>query len=84
MRWILIIGWISVLGFIVLNLLFSFFRRSFPRPVIEKGADMVFDEVCRVYIPKERARHLKLKGKNHYFCSQACEESFLTQAGGKG
>ena len=84
MRWILIIGWISVLGFILLNLLFSLFKRSFFKPAIEKGSDMVFDQVCRVYVPKEGARFLKFEGKNYYFCSQACEENFLAQAGIKG
>ncbi|MBI1822248.1 MAG: hypothetical protein HY036_08000 [Nitrospirae bacterium] len=81
MRLILVLGWIFVFVFILMTFFLSLFKRKFPKDAIEKGSDMVLDEVCRVYVPKERAKFLKFKGRDRYFCSRACEEKFLAQAG---
>ena len=81
MRWILILGWMAVLIFILPVFIRSLFKTTSPKETIEKGADMVLDEVCRVYVPKARAKQVKWKGKEVYFCSQACEEKFLARPG---
>ncbi len=80
MRWILIAGW-AVFIFMVSTLVRLYLSKTFPKRTIGKGSDMVLDEVCRVYVPKERAKFLKFKGRDWYFCSRACEEKFLAQAG---
>lgn len=78
MKFILFIGWIGFLIFFLFPLLLSLFRRSVPQKnTLEKGADMVRDPICGVYIPKEGAESLKSKGTTHYFCGKECQSKFL-------
>jgi YHS domain-containing protein len=39
--------------------------------------EMVRDEVCGVYLPKEEALKVEIEGKVYYFCSQECKDAFL-------
>lgn len=48
-------------------------RRSQNRP----SGQMVKDEACNTYLPKEDAIREIIKGKEHYFCSKECRQKFL-------
>lgn len=43
---------------------------------------LVEDPVCHTYIPKGQAVTAKKDGTTHFFCSEKCRETFLTQKGG--
>lgn len=38
---------------------------------------MVKDPYCEVYFPKKDGVHLKIEGKDVYFCSGKCRDKFL-------
>ncbi len=40
---------------------------------------MVKDPYCDVYFPKRDGVHLRFKGEDLYFCSEACREGFLSR-----
>jgi uncharacterized protein len=42
-----------------------------------KITEMVRDEVCGVYLPKEEALKVVIKDKVYYFCSEECKDAFL-------
>ena len=38
---------------------------------------MVKDPYCEVYFPKRNGVHLKIEGKDMYFCSTECRDKFI-------
>ncbi|MDY6790267.1 MAG: hypothetical protein SWH54_03255 [Thermodesulfobacteriota bacterium] len=38
---------------------------------------MVKDPFCQVYFPKRNGVHLKVDGKDLYFCSRECRDRFI-------
>jgi uncharacterized protein len=40
---------------------------------------MIQDPYCGTYFPKRDAVHVRLHGKDFYFCSQECKQSFITE-----
>ncbi|MBW2569562.1 MAG: hypothetical protein JRD93_10195 [Deltaproteobacteria bacterium] len=52
------------------------------RPVSGKAANKIDDEMikdpyCNVYFPKRNGVHLKVDGKDLYFCSTECRDKFI-------
>ena len=47
-----------------------------PRPL---QGEMVKDEICNTYIPKEEALREVRDGREHFFCSGECRRRFLEQ-----
>ena len=45
-----------------------------PRPVDDI---MIQDPNCQVYLPKREAVHLKLNGKDLFFCSNTCRDAYI-------
>ena len=39
---------------------------------------MVKDPYCEVYFPKRKGVHLKVNGKDLYFCSKECKHKYLS------
>lgn len=78
MKFALFIGWLGLFFFFLFPLFISLLTRSRPRKnSLEKGSDMVLDQICGVYIPKDNAERLKSKGKVYYFCSKKCQDKFI-------
>ena len=50
--------------------------RQAPAPRFE-GA-MVRDRVCRTFVLRARALSLRCGDEEHFFCSEACRETFLS------
>jgi YHS domain-containing protein len=51
---------------------------------VETGPDriddvMVQDPVCNVYVPRREALHVRHRGKDIYFCGEACRDAFFRQ-----
>ena len=42
---------------------------------------MVQDPFCQVYFPKRDGIHVKIKGEDLFFCSEACKEKYLNKKG---
>ena len=40
---------------------------------------MVKDPFCEVYFPKRNGVHLRVEGKDLYFCSTRCRDGFVQQ-----
>ena len=77
-----------VLGVIVFYLLFSLFRKGFPRmggkagPAEIKtaaGEDLVEDPLCQAYVPIGDACRTEIDGKTVYFCSPKCLEQYKNE-----
>ena len=45
---------------------------------------MVKDPSCGVYFPQQDGVHLRYKGEDLYFCSEACRDAFVAQTGSPG
>jgi YHS domain-containing protein len=64
-----------------LLMLFFYYRNYKKRKLNRKEkvriTEMVKDEVCGVYLPKEEALKVEIEGKVYYFCSQECKDAFL-------
>lgn len=41
--------------------------------------EMVKDEICNTYVPKEEALREARDGREHFFCSEACRKKFLSR-----
>ena len=64
-----------------LLMLFFYYRiykkRKLNRKEKIRITEMVKDEFCGVYLPKEEALKVEIEGKAYYFCSQECKDAFL-------
>jgi YHS domain-containing protein len=62
-------------------MLFFYYRiykkRKLNRKEKIRITEMVKDEVCGVYLPKEEALKVEIEDKVYYFCSQECKDAFL-------
>jgi YHS domain-containing protein len=63
-------------------LMFFFYYRNYKKRKLNRKekiriTEMVKDEVCGVYLPKEEALKVEIEGKVYYFCSQECKDAFL-------
>ncbi|MBW1728928.1 MAG: hypothetical protein JRI63_11780 [Deltaproteobacteria bacterium] len=38
---------------------------------------MIKDPFCEIYFPKKDGVHLRINGKDLYFCSKECRDKFL-------
>jgi len=76
---------------VILYLLYRFFRKVFgavpgydpPREVDRIDDLMVKDPYCDVYFPKKTGHHLRIDGKDLYFCSPECRENYRREQAGK-
>ena len=52
-----------------------------PRPGGQARIDdvMVQDPVCKVYVPRGEALHVRHRDKDVYFCGEACRDAFFRQ-----
>jgi len=66
---------------VFLLLLFWYYKNYKKRKLNQKEkiriTQMVRDEVCGVYLPKEEALKVVIKDKVYYFCSEECKDAFL-------
>jgi uncharacterized protein len=64
-----------------LLMLFFYYRNYKKRKLNRKEkvriTEMVKDEVCGVYLPKEEALKVEIEDKVYYFCSEECKDAFL-------
>jgi YHS domain-containing protein len=64
-----------------LLMLFFYYRNYKKRKLNRKEkvriTEMVKDEVCGVYLPKEEALKVEIENKVYYFCSEECKDAFL-------
>lgn len=51
--------------------------KSFNKMPGEIDDIMVKDPYCSTYFPKRDGVHLKIDGKNLYFCSKECRDKFI-------
>ena len=84
---------IALVIWLLYRLVFTWLRK----PRAEAGADnnaknetvrnlheMVQDEVCKVYLPRNQALMLKGEdGREHFFCSVECKNKFQEQRNGQ-
>jgi hypothetical protein len=47
---------------------------------IASGVDMVRDRMCNTFVPRDRALHAVLAGREEHFCSAACRDRALARA----
>ncbi len=47
------------------------------KPAGEIDDVMVKDPYCEIYFPKRNGVHLKIDGKDLYFCSTECRDKFI-------
>lgn len=51
---------------------------KFPEAIEKETAiDMVYDEICQVYVPKSKAYQIVEDDKTHYFCSWECRQKYI-------
>jgi len=64
-----------------LLMLFFYYRiykkRKLNRKEKIRITEMVKDEVCGVYLPKDQALKVEVDDKVYYFCSKECKDAFL-------
>jgi hypothetical protein len=52
--------------------------RVAPRPSPAKPTeDLVLDRVCQTHVPRSRALHASVEGREEHFCSAACRDKAL-------
>jgi YHS domain-containing protein len=66
---------------VFLLLLFFYYKNYKKRKLNRKEkiriTEMIRDEVCGVYLPKDEALKVEIEGKVYYFCSEECKNAFL-------
>ena len=77
MRLFLIIGLLYVLYRIFLKPMNDRVRGAFQPPTDAVDDIMVKDPYCETYFSKRDGVHLRLQGKDYYFCSIACRDHFI-------
>lgn len=75
---------LGIAGYVLYRALKSWMFPAPPtsKPVGDRGVGkvddvMIKDPFCEAYFPKRNAVHLKVNGKDLYFCSVACKEKYL-------
>jgi YHS domain-containing protein len=73
MKFLVLLAFLLILFFYYRN----YKKRKLNRKEKVRITEMVKDEVCGVYLPKEEALKVEIEGKVYYFCSQECKDAFL-------
>jgi YHS domain-containing protein len=73
MKFLVLLAFLLILFFYYRN----YKKRRLNRKEKVRITEMVKDEVCGVYLPKEEALKVEIEGKVYYFCSQECKDAFL-------
>jgi len=81
-RFILIIGLLMVLYFLLKRALREFIGPSQPDVCVPGKDQMVQDPVCRVFVPRGIAVAEDIGGQTYYFCSRTCAHKFQEQLAG--
>jgi uncharacterized protein len=73
-----------VIGYVLYRALKSWMLPAAPpsKPVDDRSLGkiddvMIKDPFCEAYFPKRNAVHLKVNGKDLYFCSVECKDKYL-------
>lgn len=51
-------------------------KSSHKEQKVQKIGEMVQDPVCKIYIPMDQAYLREIEGKQHFFCSEQCADTF--------
>jgi len=66
---------------VFLLILYLYYKNYKKRKLSQKEktiiTEMIKDEVCGVYLPKEEALKFEIEDKVYYFCSKKCKDAFL-------
>jgi uncharacterized protein len=73
MKFLVLLAFLLILFFYYRN----YKKRKLNRKEKIRITEMVKDEVCGVYLPKDEALKVEIEGKVYYFCSQKCKDAFL-------
>jgi uncharacterized protein len=73
MKFLVLLAFLLILFFYYRN----YKKRKLNRKEKIRITEMVKDEVCGVYLPKDEALKVEIEGKVYYFCSQKCKDGFL-------
>jgi YHS domain-containing protein len=73
MKFLVLLAFLLILFFYYRN----YKKRRLNRKEKIRITEMVKDEVCGVYLPKDEALKVEIEGKVYYFCSQECKDAFL-------
>jgi YHS domain-containing protein len=73
MKFLVLLAFLLILFFYYRN----YKKRRLNRKEKVRITEMVKDEVCGVYLPKEEALKVEIEGKVYYFCSQECKDALL-------
>ena len=73
----------AILAYVVYAV-YKFFQnlgrpRGTPRPKPRASEEMVKDESCDTYIPREEALREVIGGREYFFCSRECRNKYLDQ-----
>jgi len=52
-------------------------KTVFNTPAAQMDNVMIKDPFCEIYFPKKDGVHLRINGKDLYFCSKECRDKFL-------
>jgi uncharacterized protein len=82
MRLLILLGIIYVCYRAVKSWMLS--RGSQKKEVFDKTAGqiddvMIKDPFCEIYFPKKDGVHLRINGKDLYFCSKECRDKFVEE-----
>jgi len=78
--WLVVVGVSWILGRLLGRAVRAQSREGAGRGAVRRtdGA-MVRDRVCNTFLPRSRALKVERGGREHFFCSEGCRRSFLTQ-----
>jgi len=70
------------LFFLVFLLLLFFYYKNYKKRKLNQKekiriTEMIRDEVCGLYLPRDEALKVEIEGKVYYFCSKECKDAFL-------
>jgi len=70
------------LFFLVFLLVLFFYYKGYKKRKLNQKekiriTEMIRDEVCGLYLPRDEALKVEIEGKVYYFCSKECKDAFL-------
>lgn len=54
-------------------------KKGFGKTAGEIDDVMIKDPFCQAYFPRRNAVHLRFRGSDLYFCSEACRDKYIAQ-----
>jgi uncharacterized protein len=54
-------------------------KTVFDKPASQIDDVMIKDPYCEIYFPKKDGVHLRINGKDLYFCSKECRDKFIEE-----